>query len=335
MSDKHLEEQQELAIVSTSPHVKSPRTTRGIMLDVCLALLPALAAAVWLFGARALAVTAVSVISCVGFEALMRLIMKKQQTVGDLSAVVTGLLLAFCLPSTLPLWMIPIGALAAIVVVKEMFGGIGRNFANPAITGRIVLMLSFTTQMTAWTAPGRGADAVASATPLQSMAADAVASATSAAGGEILPGLWDMFIGRHAGSLGETCALALLLGGIYLAVRKVITPLIPLCFLGTVALFSLFAGHFDLSFVAYQLLGGGLVLGAIFMATDYSTSPAYWKGKIVFAVGCGLITCLIRFYGNMPEGVSFAILLMNLFAPLIERVCAPKPFGKEKSRAKA
>ena len=325
MDEKH---EERLAIVSISPHVRTQRTTRSIMLDVCLALLPALAASIWLFGTRALAVTAVSIASCVGLEALMRIVMKKEQTVGDLSAVVTGLLLAFCLPATLPLWMVPIGALAAIVVVKEMFGGIGQNFANPAVTGRIVLMLSFATQMTAWNATGGhswGADAVATATPLKAMAA----------GGENLPAMWDMFIGRHGGSLGETCALALLLGFVYLCVRKIITPLIPLCFIGTVAVFSLFHGGFDWNFVAYQLLGGGLILGAVFMATDYTTSPAYWKGKIVFAIGCGLITCLIRFYGNMPEGVSFAILLMNLLTPLIERAFAPKPFGKEgKSRGK-
>ena len=327
-----MEENQSLAIVSTSPHIRTPRTTRGIMLDVCLALLPALGAAVWYFGTRALAVTAISVASCVGFEALMRIVMKREQTVGDLSAVVTGLLLAFNLPATLPLWMVPIGALVAVVVVKQLFGGIGQNFANPAITGRIVLLLSFTARMTAWNAPGGhswGADAVASATPLKLLAADAAASATPAAG-EALPGLWEMLLGNRAGSLGETCAIALLLGCVYLCVFKVITPLIPACFVGTVAVFSLFYGHFDLNFVAYQVLGGGLLLGAVFMATDYATSPAHRKGKVVFAIGCGLVTCLIRFYGNMPEGVSFAILLMNLLVPLIERVCAPKPFGKEK-----
>ena len=325
MEDKiSIGEQQALAIVSTSPHIRTARTTRGIMLDVCLALLPALGAAVWHFGTRALAVTAVSVISCVGFEALMRIVMKKQQTVGDFSAVVTGLLLAFNLPATLPLWMVPIGALAAIVVVKELFGGLGQNFANPAITGRIVLMLSFTTQMTAWNAAGGhswGADAVATATPLKIMAAE---------GGEALPSMMDLLLGRHGGSLGETCALALLLGFVYLCVFKVIVPIIPLCFVGTVAVFSLFVGHFDLNFVAYQLLSGGLLLGAVFMATDYATSPVGIKGKLVFGIGCGLVTCLIRFYGNMPEGVSFAILLMNLLVPLIERACAPKPFGKEK-----
>jgi len=326
---------QALAIVSTSPHIRTSRTTRGIMLDVCLALLPALAAAVGSFGTRALMVTAVSVACCVGFEACIRRAMKKEQTVGDLSAVVTGLLLAFNLPAALPLWMVPVGAFVAIVVAKQLFGGIGQNFANPAITARIVLLLSFTTQMTAWNAPNghswglglAGSDAVASATPLKAMASG---------GAEALPGLWEMFLGQRAGSLGEACALALLLGGIYLCVRKVITPLIPLCFLGTAAVFSLFYGHFDWSFVAYQLLGGGLLLGAIFMATDYATSPAHWKGKIVFAVGCGLVTCLIRFYGNMPEGASFAILLMNLLVPLIERAFAPQPFGKERTpRAKA
>ena len=319
--------------MNKAPHIRTPRTTQGIMLDVCLALLPALGAAAWRFGTRALVVTAVSVVSCVGFEALMRIILKRKQTIADLSAVVTGLLLAFCLPAALPLWMVPIGALVAIVVVKELFGGIGQNFANPAITARIVLMLSFPVQMTAWNAPtgsSWGADAVASATPLKALAADAVASATPAASADALPTLMDMFLGKHAGSLGEICALALLLGFAYLCIFKVIVPVVPLCFVGTVAVFSLFVGHFDWSFVAYQLLSGGLLLGAIFMATDYTTSPVNITGKAVFGVGCGLITCLIRFYGGMPEGVSFAILLMNLLVPHIEKLCAPKPFGKEK-----
>jgi len=311
--------------ISNSPHIRSPRTTRDIMLDVCLALLPALGAAIWLFGTRALAVTAVSVTSCVGFEALMRKILKKPQTIGDLSAVVTGLLLAFSLPATLPLWMVPIGGLVAIVVVKELFGGIGQNFANPAVTARIVLLLSFPLQMTAWNMPnGRswGADAVASATP-------------ASASADALPGLLDMFLGRHAGSLGETCALALLLGFVFLCAFRVIVPVVPLCFVGTVAVFSLFAGGFDWNFVSHQVLSGGLLLGAIFMATDYTTSPIHIKGKLVFGIGCGLITCLIRFYGGMPEGVSFAILLMNLLSPHIENAFAPKPFGKEKRHAKA
>ena len=316
-------EEQTLAIVSTSPHIRTARTTRGIMLDVCVALLPAFAASVWLFGGRALIVTVTAVASCVGFEALMRLVMKRNQTVGDLSAVVTGLLLAMNLPATLPLWMVPLGSLVAIVIVKQLFGGIGQNFANPAITARIVLMLSFTSQMTSWNFPtghSWGADAIATATPLKLITE-----------GAALPGLWDMFIGKHGGSLGETCALALLLGGVYLCIRKVISPLIPACFIGTVAVFGLFYGHFDMRFVAYELLAGGLLLGAIFMATDYATSPPHWKGKIVFAVGCGLVTCLVRFFGKMPEGVSFSILLMNLLSPLIEKAFAPKPFGKEKA----
>jgi len=329
-----MNEEQALAVVSASPHIRTPRTTRGIMLDVCLALLPALGAAVWRFGTRALVVTAVSVASCVGFEALARWIMKRPQTAGDCSAAVTGLLLAFCLPATLPLWMIPIGALVAVVIVKELFGGLGQNFANPAATARIALLLSFPVQMTAWNAPnghswGLGlveSDAIASATPLKALAAGEM-------GG--LPSLPDMFLGRHAGSLGEVCAAALLLGFVLLCVRRVIVPVIPLCFVGTVAVFSLFVGHFDMNFVAYELLGGGLLLGAIFMATDYTTSPVSLKGRLVFGVGCGLVTCLIRFYGNMPEGVSFAILLMNLLVPHIEKLCAPKPFGKEKRHAKA
>lgn len=324
------EEVKKLAVVSTSPHIRTARTTRGIMLDVCLALLPALGGAIWAFGTRVLVIVALSVTCCVGFEFLMRKLMKKPQTIGDLSAVVTGILLAYNLPATLPLWMIPVGAIVAIVVVKELFGGIGQNFVNPAITARVVMMLSFPLAMTAWNLPighSWGADAIATATPLKALGAEGA--------GQTLPSLLNMLLGQRAGSLGEACAIALILGGIYLCVFKVITPLIPLCFMGTVAVFSLFVGHFDLSFVAYQLLGGGLILGAVFMATDYSTSPVNRRGKIVYAVGCGIITCLIRFYGNMPEGVSFSILLMNLLVPHIEKLCAPKPFGKEKRHAKA
>jgi electron transport complex protein RnfD len=320
-------QENKLAIVSTSPHIRSPRTTRGVMLNVCAALLPALAGAVWHFGTRALALTLLSVASCAAFEALFRLAVKKPQTVSDCSAVVTGMLLAFNLPATLPLWMVPIGGLVAIVIVKQLFGGIGQNFANPAIVGRIVLLLSFTTQMTTWNAAtghSWGADAVSSATPLK-----------AAAAGEALPALLQMLVGAHGGSLGETCAVALLLGGIYLVAFKVITPLIPVCFVSTAAVFSLIYSGFDFTFMAYQILGGGLLLGAFFMATDYSTSPVGWKGKIVFGVGCGLVTCLIRFWGNMPEGVSFAILLMNLLVPHIEKLCAPKAFGEERGKKHA
>ncbi|MDR3313422.1 MAG: RnfABCDGE type electron transport complex subunit D [Oscillospiraceae bacterium] len=311
-------------LVSTSPHIRGVRTTRGVMLDVCLALLPALAAAVWYFGLRALVVTAISIASCVLLEYLSRKIMKRPQTVGDLSAVVTGMLLAFNLPATLPLWMIPLGALVAIVVVKQMFGGLGQNFVNPAITARIVLMVSFAGEMTKWAPPLDGklrwaTDAVASATPLKVLS-----------GGEMpTESLLDLFLGKHGGSLGETCALALLLGAAYLCIFKVITPLIPGFYIGTVALFAFIFGGFDWHFALAEVLGGGLILGACFMATDYSTSPIHWKGKVVFAIGCGLLTGLIRFYGNMPEGVSFSILLMNLLVPLLENLTAPKAFGKE------
>jgi len=322
--------QNDLAIVSTSPHVKTKSTTRGIMLDVCIALLPALIASIYYFGSRALAVTLISVVCCVGFEALFCRWTKRPQTARDGSAMVTGLLLAFNLPATLPLWMVPIGALVAIVVVKMLFGGIGQNFANPTITGRIVLMLSFTLPMTAWNAPtghSWGADAVATATPMKLLGAqEAMAN---------MPSLWQMFLGRHGGSLGETCALALLLGFLYLCARRIISPVTPFCFVGTVALLSLLKSGFDVTFMTYEILGGGLLLGAIFMATDYATTPISEKGRAVFAVGCGLLTCLIRFYGNMPEGVSFAILIMNLLAPLIERVTAPRVFGKEKAHGKA
>jgi len=326
-----MSERRSLAIVSTSPHNRTRRTTQRIMLDVCLALMPALIAAIWAFGTRTLVIIIISVASCVGFEYSWNKLLKKKQAVGDLSAVVTGLLLAYGLPATLPLWMIPIGAFVAIIVVKQLFGGIGHNFANPAVTARIVLVMSFAGPMTAWNYPdGRswGADAIASATPLQILTDSSVTQA--------LPSLWEMFLGNRAGSLGETAALGLLLGGIYLCAFKVITPLIPACYIGTAAVFSLFVGGFNITFAAFQLLSGSLLLGAIFMATDYSTSPVHWRGKAVFAIGCGLITCLIRFYGNMPEGVSFAILLMNLLSPLIEKVTAPKIFGEErKPRAKA
>jgi electron transport complex protein RnfD len=310
-------------IVSTSPHIRGGRTTRGIMLDVCLALLPALAAAVWYFGLRALVITVLSVGSCVLLELLSCKMMKRPQTAGDLSAAVTGMLLAYNLPVTIPLWMIPFGALVAIVVVKQCFGGLGQNFVNPAITARIVLMVSFAGKMTTWVEPSGGklrwvADAVASATPMKTLAAGELPQAS----------LLDMLIGNRGGSLGETCALALLLGAAYLCVFKIITPLIPGVYVGTVALFAFCAGGMDVRFMLYEVLGGGLLLGACFMATDYSTSPIHWKGKIVFALGCGLLTGLIRFYGNMPEGVSFSILLMNLLVPLIESATAPKAFGK-------
>lgn len=323
--------------VSASPHVRSNETTTGIMLDVIIALVPALVMSVVYFGLRALVLTAVCVVSCVLSEYVSRKVMKRSNTLGDLSAVVTGIILAFNLPATLPFWIAAVGSIVAIVVVKQMFGGIGQNFVNPAMTARIILMVSFPTAMAKWVAPYTdtwAADAVTTATPMASLAA--------AKGGDIslagdLPTLANMLIGNHGGSMGEVCSIALICGGLYLLLRRVISPIIPLSFIGTVAVCMLFAGNFNLEFVAYQLLGGGLMLGAFFMATDYSTSPINKKGKLIFGIGCGLITTVIRLFGSLPEGVSFSIILMNILVPHIENMTTPKPFGfvKEKKEKKA
>ena len=303
----------EKLIVTSSPHVKSSTTTSTIMRDVIIALIPALIASNIIFGLRAGLVTAVCVASCVGFEYLSRRIMNKKNTISDLSAVVTGIILAFNLPSTMPLWMCVIGSFVAIVIVKQLFGGIGQNFANPAITARIVLLVSFGTQMTNWAAPkiASVADAVSGATPMAQIAA-----------GET-PNLLNMFLGTTGGSLGETSALALLIGGIYLVYRKVINPIIPVAFIGTVFVFTAVLGVNPLA----QILGGGLFLGAIFMATDYSTSPVTNMGKLIFGIGCGFITVLIRVFGSYPEGVSFAILLMNILVPYIDKATRLKALG--------
>lgn len=320
--------------VTASPHAHSSETTTGIMLDVIIALLPAAVVSVIFFGIKAFAVIATSVISCVLCEYVSRKVMKRSNTLGDLSAVVTGLILAFNLPSTLPLWMVVIGSFIAIVIVKQMFGGIGMNFVNPAITARIILMSSFPVAMSTWTQPlvikANGADAITSASPLALMANVCNKTVTLEEAG--LPSLKDMFLGLRAGSLGEVCALALLFGFVYLLIRKVISPIIPLSFIGTVAVFMLIAGKGDLKFVAYQLLSGGLLLGAIFMATDYTTSPINRKGKVIFGIGCGLITCVIRYFGTLPEGVSFSIIIMNILVPHIENLTTPKPFGSVKEK---
>lgn len=312
--------------VSASPHLRSSKTTTAIMLDVIISLIPALIAAVFIFGPRVLAVTATTVISCVLSEYISRKVMKRSNTIGDLSAVVTGVILAFNLPVSLPLWMAAVGGVVAIVVVKQFFGGIGQNFANPAITARIILLLSFGKAMGDWTVPlSWKTDAVSGATPLALLGTENAA----------LPSKLDMLLGLRGGCLGETCAVALLIGGIYLVVRKIISPAIPLSFIGTVAVIMLIKGHGNLSFLTYHLLGGGLLLGAIFMATDYSTSPLNLKGKIVFGIGCGLFTSVMRLFTPMSEGVSFAILLMNLLVPHIERLTAPKPFGTQKEKKEA
>ena len=329
--------------VSASPHVRSSETSTGIMLDVIIALVPALVMACVYFVTRALALTAVCVGTAVLSEWLARKVMKRNNTIGDLSAVVTGLILAFNLPATLPFWMAAIGSVIAIVVVKQMFGGIGQNFVNPAITARIILMMSFPAAMAKWILPMESAwspDAVTGATPMATLA-NVTGGDVSAVEG--LPSLTQMLLGMHGGSMGEVCTVALLAGALYLLLRRVISPAIPFSFIGTVAVCMLFAGKFNLSFVAYELLGGGLMLGAFFMATDYTTSPLTRKGRIIFGIGCGLITSVIRLFGSLPEGVSFSIILMNILVPHIERLTTAKPFGyvkekkekKEKEAAKA
>ncbi len=317
-------------IVSPSPHIRSERTTRNIMLDVIIALCPAVIASVILFGWRAFLIEAVCVASCVLIEYLCRVLMKREQTIGDLSAVVTGLLLALNLPVTIPMWVAVFGCFIAIAVTKQLFGGIGQNFANPAIAARVILLASFGGYMTNFTAPFdySGVDAVASATPLALLAggADAVTSASSAAGGAQLPSLMQMFLGVKAGCIGEVSALALLIGGVYLVARRVIKPITPLVFIGTVFVFSGILGADPV----YQILSGGLMIGAIFMATDYATTPTTNWGKVVFGLGAGLLTVLIRQYGNYPEGVSFAILLMNILTPQIDKLLTRKPLGGKK-----
>lgn len=330
MSDKRI------LTVSASPHTKSSGTVTGIMLDVIIALIPAAFAGIAVFGFRAALVIAVCTASCVGFEYVSRVLLKRSNTIGDLSAVVTGLLLAFNLPVSIPIWMCIIGSLVAIVVVKQMFGGIGHNFANPAITARIVLLVSFASAMTGFTAPGRASvDAITTATPLSylssvDLSGDITAQLSKFTADGDLPGLFNMFFGVRAGCIGEVCSVALILGAVYLVLRGVISLHIPLAYIITTALFMLVVSDFNILFTAYEILGGGLLLGAFFMATDYSTSPINKTGKIIFGIGCGLLTAVIRLYGSLPEGVSYSILLMNIATPLIEKATAPKFFGFKK-----
>ncbi len=302
-------------IVSPSPHIATARTTQRIMLDVIIALCPAAIASIFLFGWRCLLLIAVCIFAAVISEYLFNVACKKKQSISNLSAIVTGLLLALNLPASLPLWQGALGSAFAIVVVKCLFGGIGQNFANPAITARIFLLISFSTTMTANVFPA--ADAVSSATPLAIL---------SGAEGT-LPSYLDLFLGKCGGALGETCTLALLIGGIYLICRRVITWHTPVIFIATVFLFSMILGQDALA----EILTGGLMIGAFFMATDYATTPNTAWGKVIFGFGCGLITVLIRIYGSYPEGVSFSILLMNILTPYIEKWTRTKPFGGVKA----
>ena len=296
--------------VSPSPHINKKITTQKIMGLVLIALLPSVIAAGIFFGARALLVIAISTFVCVLAEYISRIVMKRDNTTSDLSAAVTGVILALNVPSTIPFWILIVGDLVAIVIVKQLFGGLGQNFANPAIVARVFLVLSFGTAMTAWIKPNFGQEIVDSAT-----------YATPLAQG-VRADYLDMFLGNIGGCLGETSALALLIGGIFLVATKVISPMIPVSFISSLAIMSWIFGGDPL----YAILSGGVMLGAIFMATDYVTSPISKSGKLVFGIGCGVLTFIIR-KGPMPEGVSFAILLMNLIVPYIDMLCKSKAVG--------
>ena len=309
----------EKLIASSSPHIQSKTTTQSIMRDVIIALLPAAVAGSILFGWRAIVTILVCVATAVLSEFLFNLLTKKEQTVTDLSAVVTGLILALSLPAKVGIFHCIVGSVFAIVVVKCLFGGIGCNFANPAATARVFLIIAFSASIGGATAPTLGGvDLVATATPLEVIKLGADTE---------LPSLVDMFLGNRAGAIGETSALALIVGGLYLIFRRVIKWQVPVIYIATVFLLSLIIKQ-DLTVALYQVLGGSLILAAFFMITDYSTTPINTLGKMVFAFGCGVITILIRFWGSYPEGVSFAILLMNILSPYIEKLCARKPFGK-------
>lgn len=305
-------------ILSSSPHIHTRDSSRRIMLDVIIALLPAAIAGVIIFGAKALGVIAACVITAVVSEALFNLIVHKQQTVGDLSAVVTGLLLALNLSTNVAIWQCVVGTVFAIVVVKCLFGGIGKNFANPAITGRVFMLLAFSS--VAGGAKPAVVELVSSATPLELLAQ----------GSENAPSLMELFLGLHGGAIGETCCLALLLGFAWLLFRRVIKWHVPVIFIGTVfVLYLVFTGSFQMALA--EILAGGLFIGAIFMATDYVTSPITLKGKMVFALGCGLVTFVIRYFCAYPEGVSFSILAMNILTPYIEKFTGNTPLGGSKN----
>ena len=302
--------------ISLSPHIHSNNSTMRTMLDVIIALVPASVVSVLLLGVNALLVIATCVISAVACEFIFNIIIKKEQTISDLSAIITGLLLALNLPANIPLWQAAIGSAFAIILVKGIFGGLGKNIVNPAMTARVFMLLAFGS-MVDYTLP-EGMDAASGATPLVQLA-----------NGEKLT-LWNLFFGNHGGSLGETCALALIIGGIYLLVRKVITWHIPVAFIGTTFLLTLLIVGGDVEMAVAWILSGGLMIGAFFMATDYVTSPSTAKGKLIFGIGAGVITVLIRFFGGYPEGVSFAILLMNIVNPYIDSLTARKLFGGKK-----
>ena len=326
-------EEKRLFTVSSNPLVRTDRDTTRIMLDVIIALVPALAVGVYQFGVKVLLLLAVSVFSCVFFEWGYRKLMKKSRSVGDLSAVVTGFLLTCVLPSNATWWMCVIGSFFAIVVVKQLYGGIGKNFLNPALAGRAFLTAGYAALMTSWAVPtvlSGVVDGTTMATPLSFLKA-----------GEALPEYFtygSLFLGGIPGSIGEVSALAILIGAAYLLIRKVITWRVPTAFIGTVAVLCLIfgkEGYGRIDWTVYNLLSGGLLLGAFFMATDYSTSPVTLRGQLIFGAGCGALTVLIRYFGSYPEGVSYAILIMNCCTWAVDRVTRPRQFGMTAEDAKA
>lgn len=304
-------------LVSPAPHAKSPVTTRAIMGTVLLALLPCVIASVWQFGLNALLICIIAVASCVAFELVAQLIAKRRVTIGDLSAAVTGLILALNLPSTAPWWMVIVGSAVAILLVKQIFGGIGCNFLNPALTARAILLASWPARMNNFPS----IDGISTATPL---AMDAAASATS-----VPPTMLDLFLGNISGSMGEICKLAILIGLAILLITRVVTWHVPLSFIGSFMLFAWMFGYNPLTAV----LTGGILFGAVFMATDYVTNPMTRKGQLVFGIGCGLLVAVIRKFGTYPEGVTYAILIMNIFTPLIDRFMRPRVYGEVKGNA--
>ncbi len=319
--------------VSSTPHIREKNSIEDIMLDVIIALMPAAFAGVLLFGQQAFLVMLLSVVCCVGFEWLYQKITRKKSTIGDMSAVVTGILYAFCLPVNVPLYIVVIGAFVAIIIVKQLFGGIGQNFMNPALVGRAFVLASFPLAMTQFAGTKMNffseatPDVLTGATPLSSEFTGTVPSA--------LEQLFGMYKNGQPipGCIGETCAIALLIGFAYLLIRRVISVRIPLAFIGSVMLMTWLCSGSAVPSIQNPLtavLSGGVLLGAIFMATDYVTSPTTPWGQIIFGIGCGVLTCVIRFWGGYPEGVSFAILLMNILTPLLDRWTMPKPFGKVK-----
>ena len=309
-------------IASSSPHIRSDETISRIMLDVIIALLPATLASIYFFRFNAIKLIVLAIVSAVVTEAIFQKALKKPVTLNDLSAVVTGLLLAFNLPATAPWWIPVIGSAFAIGIVKQLFGGLGHNFMNPALAARAMLLASWPVIMTNWVTPG--VDAVSTATPLAILKGEAAEA--------VLPSLTNLFSGNIGGCLGETSAILLIIGGVYLLYRGVINWRIPFTYIGTVAVMMLlFGGGFQN--MIFHVLAGGLMLGAFYMATDYSSSPVTAKGQIIFGIGAGLLTAIIRLKGGYPEGVSYSILLMNVAAPLIDKYTSPKVFGEVKQNA--